>query len=92
MNKVLLFFLAVCAPSVITAFSGIQHQSFLISASSQAAGTSTSLNAFFKGKEYNKVVENLMLTKGLTREEAEQDYNAYLENPTNYALSKVRTL
>lgn len=26
--------------------------------------------------------------KGLTKEEAEKDYDAYLENPTNYALQK----
>ena len=30
-----------------------------------------------------------MKTKGMTREEAEKDYNAYLENPNNYALNKV---
>lgn len=42
----------------------------------------------FKGKDYDKVVTGLMRTKGLTREEAEADYNAYLENPNNYALNK----
>eukprot|EP00586_Coscinodiscus_wailesii_P021805 CAMPEP_0172491072 /NCGR_PEP_ID=MMETSP1066-20121228/21763_1 /TAXON_ID=671091 /ORGANISM="Coscinodiscus wailesii, Strain CCMP2513" /LENGTH=131 /DNA_ID=CAMNT_0013259915 /DNA_START=165 /DNA_END=560 /DNA_ORIENTATION=+ len=41
-----------------------------------------------KTKEYKKTVENIMATKGLSRKEAEADYNAYLENPTNYALNK----
>lgn len=29
-----------------------------------------------------------MLTKGITREEAEKEYNAYLDNPNEYALNK----
>lgn len=29
-----------------------------------------------------------MVAKGMTREEAVKDYDAYLENPNNYALSK----
>jgi len=39
-------------------------------------------------REYNKVVDGLMFTKGLTREEAEKDYDAYLQNPNDYALNK----
>ena len=46
----------------------------------------------FKGKDYDRVVENIMRTKGLTREEAEKDYNDYLDNPNNYALNKVSEL
>merc|ERR1719162_931966 len=42
----------------------------------------------FKGKKYDETVQNLMVTKRMTREEAEKDYNAYLENPNNYALNK----
>ena len=42
-------------------------------------------------KEYDKTVAGLMKTKGLTREQAEKDYNEYLDNPTNYALNKVRS-
>lgn len=38
--------------------------------------------------EYEKVVSGLMTTKGLTREQAEKEYNAYLENPNDYALQK----
>jgi len=41
-------------------------------------------------QEYNKVVDNLMFSQGITRKEAEKEYNAYLENPNNYALNKVR--
>ena len=40
-------------------------------------------------KEYNRVVDGLMLTQGITREEAEKEYNAYLQNPNDYALNKV---
>merc|ERR1712194_17538 len=39
-------------------------------------------------QEYNKVVDGLMFTRGITREEAEKEYNAYLDNPNNYALQK----
>lgn len=38
--------------------------------------------------EYNKVVDGLMFTKGLSREEAEKEYDAYLNNPNDYALNK----
>ena len=31
-----------------------------------------------------------MFSQGITRKEAEKEYNAYLENPNNYALNKVR--
>lgn len=41
-----------------------------------------------KSKEYNQVVENLMYTQGITREQAEEEYNAYLDNPNDYALNK----
>lgn len=41
-----------------------------------------------KSDEYNKVVQNIMKTKGLSEEEAKRDYDAYLENPNNYALNK----
>lgn len=40
--------------------------------------------------KYNKVIENKMALEGVTREQAEKDYNAYLENPNDYALNKVR--
>jgi len=42
----------------------------------------------FKGKDYEQVVNGLMTTKGLSRKEAETEYNMYLDNPTNYALMK----
>jgi hypothetical protein len=40
-------------------------------------------------KEYNKVVENLMFTQGITREKAEKEYDEYLNNPNEFALNKV---
>ena len=33
-----------------------------------------------------------MFTKGLSREEAEKEYNAYLQNPNDYALNKVSSI
>ncbi|KAG7346786.1 hypothetical protein IV203_037798 [Nitzschia inconspicua] len=47
-----------------------------------------SLQKFTDKGEYNKVVEGLMLTQGISREQAEKEYDAYLDNPTNYALEK----
>jgi len=42
----------------------------------------------FKGPKYQQTVEQLMFMNGLTEEEAKAEYNAYLENPNNYALAK----
>mmetsp|Transcript_19995 Transcript_19995/g.29428 ORF Transcript_19995/g.29428 Transcript_19995/m.29428 type:complete len:170 (-) Transcript_19995:160-669(-) len=56
-----------------------------------ARTSTTSLNMagpLIKGKDYENVVQGIMNTKGMTREEAEKDYNTYLENPNNYALMK----
>lgn len=40
-------------------------------------------------KEYNRVVEERMKKSNLSREEAEEDYNNFLENPPfYYALEK----
>lgn len=38
--------------------------------------------------DYEKTVENIMNVKGLSREEAEKEYNQYLDNPNDYALQK----
>jgi hypothetical protein len=38
--------------------------------------------------DYEEKVNNLMRIKGYTREQAEKEYDAYLDNPTNYALNK----
>mmetsp|Transcript_7785 Transcript_7785/g.11908 ORF Transcript_7785/g.11908 Transcript_7785/m.11908 type:complete len:178 (-) Transcript_7785:230-763(-) len=35
-------------------------------------------------EEYNRVVEEKMKQSGMTREEAESEYNAFLENPPEY--------
>ena len=47
------------------------------------------LQKFTNRGEYDRTVEGLMYTKGYTREEAEKEYNAFLDNPNNYALQKV---
>ena len=39
-------------------------------------------------QEYDKVVDGLMFAQGITKKEAEKEYNAYLDNPNNYALQK----
>ncbi len=40
-------------------------------------------------KEYNRVVEERMKKSGMSKEEAEADYNSFLENPPfYYALEK----
>lgn len=41
--------------------------------------------------DYEEKVTNLMKMKGYTREQAEKEYDAYLDNPTNYALTKGKT-
>eukprot|EP00542_Grammatophora_oceanica_P015387 CAMPEP_0194050102 /NCGR_PEP_ID=MMETSP0009_2-20130614/33077_1 /TAXON_ID=210454 /ORGANISM="Grammatophora oceanica, Strain CCMP 410" /LENGTH=169 /DNA_ID=CAMNT_0038696513 /DNA_START=60 /DNA_END=569 /DNA_ORIENTATION=+ len=46
------------------------------------------LQKFTDKEEYEKTVENLMAYKNLSREEAEKEYDSFLENPNNYALSK----
>eukprot|EP00545_Synedropsis_sp_CCMP1620_P012817 CAMPEP_0119005406 /NCGR_PEP_ID=MMETSP1176-20130426/1702_1 /TAXON_ID=265551 /ORGANISM="Synedropsis recta cf, Strain CCMP1620" /LENGTH=161 /DNA_ID=CAMNT_0006957211 /DNA_START=35 /DNA_END=520 /DNA_ORIENTATION=+ len=38
--------------------------------------------------DYEEKVNNLMKIKGYSREKAEMEYDAYLDNPTNYALTK----
>jgi len=39
-------------------------------------------------QEYDKVVDGLMLTQGLSRKDAEKEYDKYLNNPNDYALDK----
>lgn len=46
------------------------------------------LQKFSNPKEYNRVVENLMFTQGIDRKQAEKEYDAYLNNPNDYALNK----
>jgi hypothetical protein len=43
----------------------------------------------FKGANYDQTIEQLMIINNLTEEEAKAEYNAYLDNPNNYALAKV---
>lgn len=87
MNKLFLV-LAVLTPALTSAFSVIQPNR-VMGSRAFVSSSSTRLNALLKGKDYDKVVEGIMVAKGMTREEAVKDYDAYLENPNNYALSKV---
>mmetsp|Transcript_26937 Transcript_26937/g.36067 ORF Transcript_26937/g.36067 Transcript_26937/m.36067 type:complete len:161 (+) Transcript_26937:85-567(+) len=82
-SLLLALLVAVVGPTFTAAFTSTKGFS-------AALVPKTRLNAgpLFKGKDYERVVENIMVTKNLSREDAEKDYNAYLENPNNYALSK----
>jgi hypothetical protein len=90
MTKSLLLVLVALAPMLVMSFVGHNApKSFKL-----IRKTSTSLNVgplqkLTNSKEYNKVVNGLMNTKGYTREQAEKEYNAYLDNPNDYALQKV---
>lgn len=86
-NKSLLFILFALGPLLCSAFMGGGISRSFVSTTSLSVGP---LQKLTNKKEYNKVVENLMQTNGLTREQAEKEYNSYLENPNDYALQKVR--
>lgn len=86
MAKFLLLLVALLSPFFGFAFTGIGPARSVVSKTSLSIGPFQKLT---KNKEYTEVVENLMRTKGLTREQAEKEYNAYLDNPNDYALQKV---
>jgi len=84
MKTPLVILLVAIVPAFTAAF--ISQPSRVFFATSLQAGP---FDKFVNREEYDKTVEGrLMLTKGLTREEAQKDYDTYLENPTNYALTK----
>ncbi len=86
--KSLLLLLVAFGPFFCSAFTvGNVPRSFM-STTSLSVGP---LQKLTNKNEYNKVVDGLMQTKGLTREQAEKEYNAYLDNPNDYALQKVCT-
>jgi hypothetical protein len=86
MMKSVLLCLVAFAPFLASAFMGQELPRTLVSKSNLSVGP---LQKITNKGEYEKVVTGLMQTKGYTREQAEKDYNAYLDNPTNYALQKV---
>ena len=86
MMKSTLFLVVIFAPFMASAFMGQGLPRSFASKSSLSVGP---LQKLTNKDEYNKVVEGLMSTKGLTREQAEKEYNSYLENPNDYALQKV---
>lgn len=86
MNKSLLLILVAFAPFLASAFTGAGAPRSFVSKSSLSAGP---LQKFTNKQEYTKVVDGLMQTKGFTREQAEKEYDSYLNNPNDYALQKV---
>ena len=88
MQKSILFVLIAFAPFLSLAFTGQGLARSFVSKSSLSLGP---LQKLANKGDYNKIVEGLMQTKGYTREQAEKEYNAYLDNPNDYALQKVRT-
>jgi hypothetical protein len=87
MHKSVLLILVALAPTLASAFMGGQTRSF-------AGRTSTSLNIgplkkITNKAEYEQTVNNLMRQNGYSREQAEKEYNAFLDNPNDYALQKV---
>jgi hypothetical protein len=86
-TKSFLLILLALGPFLSSAFTVPGVQRSVVSKTSLSVGP---LQKLTKNKEYNTVVENLMQTKSLTREQAEKEYNSYLENPNDYALQKVR--
>jgi len=89
MNKSLFLILAALGPFLCSAFVG---QGFPRSFTSKTSLNVGPLQKLTNKNEYNKIVEGLMKTKGYTREQAEKEYNSYLENPNDYALQKVRAM
>jgi hypothetical protein len=86
MKKSILLILAAFGPLLASAFVGQGAPRSFVSKSSLSVGP---LKKLTNKDEYTKVVNQLMQTKGFTREQAEKDYNSYLENPNDYALMKV---
>lgn len=86
-SKSFVLILVALGPFLCSAFTGVNLPRSIVSKTSLSVGP---LQKITNKKEYNTVVENLMQTKGLTREQAEKEYNAYLDNPNDYALQKVR--
>lgn len=85
-SKSFLLILVALGSFLCSAFTGVGVPRSVVSKTSLSVGP---LQKLTKNKEYQTVVENLMKTKGLTKEQAEKEYNSYLENPNDYALQKV---
>jgi hypothetical protein len=94
MKKKWLLLLVAVVPLFCSAFttapSTTRRSSFTVVPSSSTTRLSVGpLQKLTNKKEYNTVVEGLMRNKGYTREQAEKEYNMYLDNPNDYALQKV---
>jgi hypothetical protein len=86
MNKSILFVLVAFGPFLVSAFTGQGAPRSFVSKSSLHVGP---LQKLTNKDEYEKTVSGLMQAKGFTREQAEKEYNAFLNNPNDYALQKV---
>eukprot|EP00525_Craspedostauros_australis_P005265 CAMPEP_0198116280 /NCGR_PEP_ID=MMETSP1442-20131203/10950_1 /TAXON_ID= /ORGANISM="Craspedostauros australis, Strain CCMP3328" /LENGTH=163 /DNA_ID=CAMNT_0043774057 /DNA_START=107 /DNA_END=598 /DNA_ORIENTATION=- len=90
MNKQILIVLG-CLLAPAAAFLASGNTNFVQKAFISTTSTSLNIGPLQKltnKKEYEATVNNLMKTKGYTREQAEKEYNQFLENPNNYALEK----
>ena len=86
MKQSLVLLLMAFGPLTASAFTGgMPSRSF----ASKTAIKVGPLKKLTNKDEYDKVVEDLMNVKGYTREQAEKEYNQYLDNPNEFALNKV---
>eukprot|EP00545_Synedropsis_sp_CCMP1620_P012276 CAMPEP_0119013806 /NCGR_PEP_ID=MMETSP1176-20130426/9007_1 /TAXON_ID=265551 /ORGANISM="Synedropsis recta cf, Strain CCMP1620" /LENGTH=172 /DNA_ID=CAMNT_0006966925 /DNA_START=35 /DNA_END=553 /DNA_ORIENTATION=+ len=94
--KKLVLLLAFVAPTFAFLAGGNFGHSYYAATSMAARSCRTNTRLYLlgpiskmaQGKEYKKVVETYMKEKGLTRAEAEKEYDKYLENPNDFMLSK----
>lgn len=87
MKAIFLVLLALVVPSL--GFVSSKTRTAFTTHTSTSLFIGGPLNKLTKGKEYEKIVEGLMKTKGYSREKAEKETNNYLDDPNNYALQKV---
>ena len=95
-----LLLLVVAHLAIALPTAGAFAPSAALSVTTPTTATSTSLHMAQMGpvarakkmanpKEYNRIVEQKMEMEGLTRQQAEAEYNQFLENPPfYYALDK----
>ena len=89
----LLLLLLTTAPALTAAFSNVQLFAATRPTTTQifaaTIGPIARAKKIMDPEDYNRVVEQKMKQEKLTREQAEQEYNNFLENPSfYYALDK----
>lgn len=78
----LAFFMSASAFTVQPLRSGIAK------ASSTRLQVGGPLQKLLNKDDYNQKIDNIMKQKKLTREQAEKEYDSYLDDPNSYALQK----